>query len=203
MIVLFVPAGFTQQGHPIPVSPQSAPSPPVAQEPDLSARGRIRVTVNLVLIDARVTDRNGKLIRELKPEQFTVLENDKPQKVSSVEYFDASEYDVSQPTERKPLIVRLTGLKPPENVRQELQKRRLIVLFYDLTSMQPDQLLRAISSGQEYVQDQMSPADLTAVVTFGNQLRVMASFTNNRDALSKAIRAIRPGKDSELADMAV
>ena len=202
MIVLSVPAGFTQQGQPIPVSPQSAPPPPVAQEPDQSARGRIRVAVNLVLIDARVTDRNGKLIRELKPEQFKVLENDRPQKVSSVEYFDASEYDVSQPAERKPLIVPLTGLRPPENVRQELQKRRLVVLFYDLTSMQPDQLLRAISSGQEYLQNQMSPADLVAVVTFGNQLRVLASFTNNRNALLRAVRVIRPGKDSELADMA-
>src|ERR1700694_2498214 len=116
MIALSVPAGFAQQGQPIPISPQSAPPPPVAQGPDQSARGRIRVAVNLVLIDARVTDRNGKLIRDLKPEQFTILENDKQQKVSSVEYFDASEYDVVQPTERKPLIVKLTGLKPPENV---------------------------------------------------------------------------------------
>jgi len=202
MIALSVSAGFARQGQPIPISPQSAPPPPVAQEPDQSARGRIRVAVNLVLIDARVTDRNGKLIRDLKPEQFTILENDKQQKVSSVEYFDASEYDAVQPTERKPLIVKLTGLKPPENVLQELQRRRLVVLFYDLTSLQPDQLLRAIDSGQEYVQHQMSPADLTAVVTFGNQLRVLASFTDNRDALLRAIRAIRPGKDSELADMA-
>lgn len=202
MIVLFVPAGSSRQGQPIPISPQGAPPPPTAQEPDLSQRGRIRVAVNLVLIDARVTDRNGKLIRDLKPEQFTVLENDKLQKVSSLEYFDASEYDIAQPAERTPLIVKLTGLKPPENILRELQRRRLVVLFYDLTSLQPDQLLRALDSGQKYIKDQMSPADLTAVVTFGNQLRVLASFTDNRDALLKAIRSISVGKDSELADMA-
>jgi VWFA-related protein len=202
VVVLAASSGFTQQGQPIPVNPRSAPPPPPAEEPDRSARGRIRVVVNLVLIDARVTDRNGKVIRGLKPEQFTVLENDRVQKVSSLEYFDASEYDVAQPTEREPLVVPITGLKPPENVRHELQRRRLVVLFYDLTSMQQDQLLRAIRSGEEYLQSQMSPADLVAVVTFGNQLRVLASFTNNRDALLRAVRTIRPGKDSQLADMA-
>jgi VWFA-related protein len=202
MFVFSVPAGFAQQGQPIPINPQSSPPPPEVQEAGPPARGSIRVAVNLVLIDARVTDRNGKLIRDLKPEQFTVLENDKLQKVSTVDYFDVSEYDAAQPSERKPMVVRITGLKPPENVRQELQKRRLIVLFYDLTSLQPDQLLRALASGQEYVKDQMSPADLTAVVTFGNQLRVLASFTDNRDALLKAIQSISAGKDSELADLA-
>src|SRR5579863_5576594 len=106
MIVLFVPVGSSQQSQPIPINPKSAPPPPAAPEPAQSERARIRVAVNLVLIDARVTDRNGKLIRDLKPEQFTVLENDKLQKVSSVDYFDASEYDVATPTERKPLIVR-------------------------------------------------------------------------------------------------
>ena len=202
IMALFVPAGFTQQSQPTPINPKSAPPSPAAPARDQSERGRIRVAVNLVLIDARVTDRNGKLIRDLKPEQFTILENDKLQKVSSVEYFDTSEYDAAPPTSRKALTVKLSGLKPPDEVRQELQKRRLIVLFYDLTSLQPDQLLRAVDSGQQYIKEQMSPADLVAVVTFGNQLRVLASFTNNRDALLRAIQAIRVGKDSELADLA-
>jgi VWFA-related protein len=201
-IVISVAPGFTQQGQPVPVSPRNNPPPPPAGEPNQSSRGKIRVAVNLVLIDARVTDRDGKVIRGLKPEQFRVFENDKAQKVSSVEYFDASDDDTVQPTERKPLTVQITGLKPPETVRRELQSRRLIVLFYDLTSMQQDQLLRAVSSGQEYLQHQMSPADLVSVVTFGNQLRVLANFTNNRGVLLRAVQSIRPGKDSELADLA-
>jgi VWFA-related protein len=160
------------------------------------------VAVNLVLIDARITDRNGKPIRGLKPEQFTMLENDKSQKISSFEYFDTSGIETAGTNGEKPLIIPLSGVKLPQEMQQELQRRRLIVLFYDLTSMQPDQLLRAISSGEKYLQEQKSPADLGAVVTFGNQLRVLASFTDDRDALLRAVRSIRPGKDSELANLA-
>jgi VWFA-related protein len=202
ILVLLAPVGFGRQGQPVPVSPQTPPAPPAAQESNVSTRGRIRVGVNLVLIDARITDRNGKPIRGLKPEQFTMQENDKTQKISTFEYFDTSGNETASTKGQKPLVISLSGLKPPPEVQQELQRRRLIVLFYDLTSMQPDQLLRAVSSGEKYLQEQMSPADLAAVVTFGNQLRVLASFTDNRDVLLRAVRGIRPGKDSEFANLA-
>ena len=201
IFTLLAPAGFGQQGQPAPISPQAAPPPP-AQAADVAERGKIRVTVKLVLIDARITDRNGKPIRGLKPDQFTLVENDKTQKISTFEWFDTTGMELAGKPEQKPMVIQLGGTKPPQEVEQELQRRRLVVLFYDLTSMQPDQLLRAISSGEKYLQEQMSPADLASVVTFGNQLQVLASFTNNRDGLLRAVRSIRPGKDSALADLA-
>jgi VWFA-related protein len=160
------------------------------------------VTVNLVLIDVRVTDRNSKPIRELKPEQFTVFEDDKSQKVSTFQYFDVAAIETAKTAEPKPIVVPLAGVAPAESVQQEIQNRRLIVLFYDMTSMQPDALLRAVKSGEQFLRAQMSPVDLVSVVAFGNQLRVLANFTNNRDALMRAIRAIMPGKDSGLMDFA-
>lgn len=202
IFVFLVPVGFGQQGQPVPVSPQAPPPPPAAPEAEVATRGRIRVAVNLVLIDARVTDRSGKPIQGLTSEQFSVLENDRSQSISSFEYFDTSGTESAPDKGQKPVVISLSGLKPSQEVQRDLQRRRLVVLFYDLTSLQQDQLLRAISSGEKYLQEQMSPADLVSVVTFGNQLRVLASFTNNREALLRAVRSIRPGKDSELADLA-
>jgi len=202
IVVFLAPVGFGRQGQQAPVNPQAPPPPPAAAKPEVVERGRIRVAVNLVLVDARVTDRNGKPIRGLTSDQFTVVENDKPQKIASLEYFDTSGTEAAPIQGQKPLVIRLSGLKPPQEVQQQLQHRRLLVLFYDLTSMQQDQLLRAVSSGESYVREQMSPADLASVVTFGNQLRVLANFTDNREALLRAIHGIRPGKDSELADLA-
>ena len=37
----------------------------------------------LVLVNVSVRDRNGNLVRDLKPEDFTILEDNKPQKVST------------------------------------------------------------------------------------------------------------------------
>ena len=202
ILILLGSSGFGQQGQAVPVSPQAPPPPPAAQQADVAVRGKIRVTVNLILIDARVTDRSGKPIRGLKSEQFTVLENDKSQKISTFEYFDTSGTEIARTKPEKPLIIQLSGVKPPQEAQQELQRRRLVILFYDLTSMLPDQLLRAISSGEKYLQEQMSPADLVSVVTFGNQLRVLANFSDSRETLLRAVRSIRPGKDSELASLA-
>ena len=77
-----------QQGQAPPVNPRQEPPKPVA--PPIvspgSGRGTIRSTVELVLVDVRVTDKAGKSILGLKPEQFTVTEENHPQKISSFEY---------------------------------------------------------------------------------------------------------------------
>src|SRR5579862_3095259 len=44
----------------------------------------IRVTTHMVLVDVVVTDKQGKAITGLKPEDFTVEENGKPQKIASL-----------------------------------------------------------------------------------------------------------------------
>jgi VWFA-related protein len=200
--LLVVPASMGQQGQPPPLNPRSAPQAPPAAQQSNPAQRRIHVAVNLVLIDVRVTDRNGKSIRELKPEQLTVFEDDKSQKVSTFQYFDIAAIETAGTTEPKPIVVPLAGVAPTESVQQEIQNRRLIVLFYDLTSMQPDALLRAVKSGEQFLRAQMSPVDLVSVVAFGNQLRVLANFTNDRDALMRAIREIMPGEESGLMEFA-
>src|SRR2546427_5944873 len=64
-----------------PVDPRQQPPPPepapAQQRPGKSV---IRTSSDLVLIDAQVTDRSGKPVKGLKPEQFTLLEDDKLQR---------------------------------------------------------------------------------------------------------------------------
>src|SRR6266481_9395142 len=47
----------------------------------------IKVTTSLVNLDVIIKDKKGKVITDLKPEDFTVLENGVPQKI---EFFDAT-----------------------------------------------------------------------------------------------------------------
>jgi len=77
-----------------------------------------------------------------------------------------------------------------------LQDRRLTVLFFDVTSMQPDDLIRALKSAQTFVEKRLTPADLVAIVSYTSSLRVLHDFTNDRDALAKAIKAILTGEES-------
>lgn len=187
----------------VPAAPQNTRS---EQSDPLIVAGRvtIRSSVDLVLIDVRVTDKSGKPVMNLKPEQFSVLEDGHPQKISSLDYNNIERLETARNTNAAPIVVPMGTVPPPkpENVRAAVRDHRLIVLFFDLTALHPDDLLRAQESAQKYIETQMSPADLVAVAIFGNQLKVPVHFTNDRAVLMRAVNKLRAGKEAALADMA-
>ena len=184
------------------VNPRNTPPPPQDQQKQPNAKQPpvLRSFTDLVLIDVEVTDRSGKPIQGLKPEQFTVSEDDRSQKISSFEYSDIEKIDTAGNAGEEPVVVALAGAASPETIREEVRDRRLMVMFFDMSSMQSDELLRARDSALKFVQKKMTPADLVAVVTFGNRLSVLENFTNDKDAVEQAVSRITPGKDSQLAD---
>jgi hypothetical protein len=56
------------------------------QTGDQSAGPVIRVTIDLVQVDAVVTDSKGRHVTGLKPEDFQILEDGKPQKITHFSY---------------------------------------------------------------------------------------------------------------------
>lgn len=209
-ISIVVPASpalpAAQQDRQVPVNPRQAPPKPATPpiETSVSGKGTIRSTVDLVLIDVRVTDKAGKPITDLKPDQFTVAEENQTQKISSFEYNNIEGVERAHVANASPIVVPMGTLPPPkpEYVHEAVRDHRLIVLFFDLTSLQNDDLLRSQQAAEKYIAEQISPADLVAVALFGNQLKVPVHFTNDRDVLMRAIKTLRPGKDAQLADMA-
>jgi VWFA-related protein len=186
----------TRPGH------ENASAPPAQQAN--SEMAIIRSSVDLVLIDVRVTDKSGKPMMGLKREQFSITEDGHPQKISSVDYNNIEGVERAALGNAAPIVVPMGTIPPPkpEAVRAAVRDHRLIVLFFDLTALHPDELLRAQEGAENYIAKQISPADLVAVAVFGNQLKVPVHFTNDRDVLTRALKRLRPGKDTELADMA-
>src|SRR5678815_2365177 len=48
----------------------------------------IRINVNLVQVDATVTDKSGKPVTSLKPEDFEILQDGKPQQIVNFTYVE-------------------------------------------------------------------------------------------------------------------
>ena len=163
-----------------------------------------RSSVDLVLIDVTVTDRSGKPVLGLKPEQFSVTEDGHPQKIASLDYYNIEALEKANVTSALPIVVPMGTVAAPklEAARAAVRDHRLVVLFFDLTALHADDLLRAREGAENYIGEQMSPADLVAVAVFGSQLRVPVHFTNNREVLMRAVKNLRPGKDASLADTA-
>ena len=165
----------------------------ISQEP--SSEYTFRSKAELVLVNVTVRDRNGNPVRDLKREDFTLLEDNKPQQVVS---FDQENTDavLSTAATEAPLL-RATPAQGageiPARVDRPLKDRRLIILFFDLSSMQPDEIDQATAAAQNYVDMQMVPADLVAVVSLGNTLSVNQDFTSDRALLNKALQAFSPG----------
>lgn len=195
------PAGeFSRQGVTVP-APQAAPP---ASRPLGNPSSVLRATSDLVRIDVEVTDRSGKPIKGLRANQFSITDNGKPQKISLFSYSDIESVETAGEESPKPIVVPLdspgaTG--PTSNVvGEQIRDRRLLVLYFDLTSMPTDDLLRAREAALKIIHQQISKADLVAVVTYGVGLSVWADFTNDRVTLEKAIVRLAPNVSSQIAD---
>ncbi len=158
-----------------------------------------RVQSDLVLVNVTVRDKSGNIVRGLKPEDFTILEDNKPQKVVSfdVENIDAvANQDVTQ---AKPLAGHPAESANPSSVTaasgsaNQFKDRRLIVLFFDLSAMEPDEIDRAVTSAEHYVDTQMAPADLVSIVSLGSALLVNQDFTDDHELLKKQLKAFGTG----------
>jgi VWFA-related protein len=203
MLLLYPPGGTAQNPPPpqkeTPAIHPNVPPPPPTEKPDKNNKP-LRVFTDLVQIDAQVNDRSGKTVKGLKPDQFIVLEDGKPQTITTFEYSDVETLETAG-ADAQPIAVTLGDTVTPEKIRQTVRDHRLIVLFFDLTSLQPPDLLRSAQAALNYLHKQMSLADLVAIVTFGNRLTVVTNFTNDRALLERAVVHLRPGMESQLAGL--
>jgi len=156
-----------------------------------------------VRIDVEVTDKSGKPIKGLKESQFEVSDDGKRQAISSFSYADIESIETASADDAKPIIVPLDNEGPntasAEAASEPLQNRRLLVLFFDLTSMQTDDLIRAHDAAEKFVKTQMTKADVVAIVAFSTRLNVLANFTNDHAVLEKAIAQLTPIGENALS----
>ena len=150
------------------------------------------VTVNVV-----VRDKSGAVVRGLTQDDFIVSEDDKTQQITSFDFEELDKTD-AVPETTEPTIVlpkqtpQRAGATPPAAPvapapKVDMHGRRLIVLFFDLSSMQPEELTRAVKAAHDYIDTKLSPADLIAVVSFSTSLNVDQDFTADRDLLGSTV----------------
>ncbi len=155
-----------------------------------------RAKTEIVLVNVTVRDKDGNFVRNLKQEDFTVLEDNKPQNVLS---FDLENTDAVPATDVAQVKVLGSSATPAIQIQNAQQTsaafkdRRLVVLFFDLSSMQPEETERASTSALTYVDKQMMPADLVAIVSLGNSLKVDQDFTADRNKLNRVLQGFTSG----------
>jgi VWFA-related protein len=176
-----------------------APQSPASRTPDnqgVTAQQTpggytLSVNANIVLTNVVVRDRKtGALVKGLKASDFQILENGKPQKIASFDYENVdeaaslAEKTVSGKATVADLIERSFGSDPVK-----LKDHRLIVIFFDLSSMQDEDIDRAVDAAKKYVTEKMQPADLVAMVSMSTGLSLDQDFTSDKTALLHVLAA--------------
>ncbi|MGA9980310.1 MAG: VWA domain-containing protein, partial [Candidatus Sulfotelmatobacter sp.] len=157
---------------------------------------RLRSESDLVLVNVTVRDKSGNFVQGLKPANFTILEDNKPQKVLSfdVENVDAvPALDVAQVKPLAEAPAQATPASSAADTAAQFKDRRLIVLFFDLSAMEPDEVDHAVTSAEHYVDAQMAPADLVSIVSLGSSLLVNQDFTADHALLKKQLEQFSTG----------
>jgi VWFA-related protein len=149
----------------------------------------LKMNAELVLTNVVARDsKTGELVRGLKQSDFSIYENGKQQQLST---FDFQSVEMAAPlneTTISGLAAGSSGNKAAAVAHPEdLRNHRLIVLFFDLTSMQPEDLDRSVAAAQEFLRNKMQPADLVALVSLGNALKVDQDFTADKNALIREV----------------
>ncbi len=169
--------------HPMPAAAQG-------QVKDQNGRNVITVNANIVLTNVVVRDKKtGALITGLKPGDFTIVEDKKPQKIASFDYQNVDEAAVlseKSTTSGKASIADLLENNFAANPK-ELRDHRLIVVFFDLSSMQDEDIDRAVDAATDYVNKKMQPADLVALVSMSTGLSMDQDFTSDKAALLRGL----------------
>jgi VWFA-related protein len=170
------PAPQPPAGQKPPATPPPGDQPPVrAQQPP------IRTGINFVRVDAIVTDGKGEPVLDLKPEEFTVTEDNKPQKIEqfTVVKIDAVEQNASRPT----TAIRSDFDEEREAARPDV---RLFVLLLDDYHVRRGNDMAVRKPLQDFIANQLDPADMVAIMY---PLTPVADihFSRNRGAMIEAI----------------
>jgi VWFA-related protein len=167
-------------------APAQDQTPPPAASPFT-----LRVNSDLVLTNIVVRDKKtGEVVKGLTAKDFTVTEQGKAQHIITFDFESVDQAaQLNEATINAAAPNGIFGAKTGTATQTELRNHRLIVMFFDLTSMQPDDVERAQQAARDYIDKQMHPADLVAVVSLDATLSLDQDFTASKDLLLHAVNS--------------
>ncbi|HEY0171637.1 MAG TPA: VWA domain-containing protein [Pyrinomonadaceae bacterium] len=181
------PAPPQQPAQQRPAPPQPSPTPAEdAGEDDV-----VRITSNLVQFDAVVTDRQGRLVTDLRPEEFEVLLDGKRQEISNFAFVAAAQPAAAAPVRTPEARPDRSAPPPPPVPVRAGQVRRTIALVVDDLGTSATDLYYVKRALKKFVEEQMQPGDLAAVIQTGKGLGALQQFTGDRQLLQRAIDSVR------------
>lgn len=164
---------------------QKPEAPPPQESDDVDV---VKITTNLVQIDAVVTDRKGMHVTDLRSHEVEMLENGKPQKITEFSYIR-----IGRPAEaaaKSPEETATSVPGPPKKLRRE-EVRRTIALVIDDLRMSFDSVRFTKEALKKFLDEQVQPTDLVAIIRTAGGTGALQQFTSDKQQLYTAVEKLK------------
>ncbi len=143
------------------------------------------VTVTVKLIQVYVTDKAGNPITDLRQEEFTILDNNKLQRITEFEkYILIPSASLKRP---KPEQIEVEPLSSTEKVMN-----RKFFLFFDLVNNNTKGFMKSQQAALHFLDNQVHPSDEIGVLSFSvlKGLTLHEYFTKDLDAIRSVVKQL-------------
>ena len=176
LLVLMTGVALTAGQAPAPSAQQQQPAQPPAQQPPT-----FKVRVDFVEVDAVVTDREGRLVRDLKKEDFQVLEDGKSQTITNFTHVD-----IPVDKENRPLFA-ASPIEPDVKTNEKPFDGRVYVMVVDDLHTRFGRTVRVKTAAKQFIERRLGANDLMAVVHTAGSTDSNQEFTSNKRLLLAAV----------------
>ncbi|MDE3105373.1 MAG: VWA domain-containing protein [Acidobacteriota bacterium] len=169
--------------------------------PDPAKPFTLSVSTQLVLRTVTVRDKKGDLVENLTASDFLLTEDGKVQRIRICDLQKLGKPNVDLPgTPLNGEGVKTVPGTPPPRTGNRYNDHRLLILYFDMTSMPMSDQLRALSSAQTFIEQKMTPDDLVSILTYsGGGIRDERDFTSDHAALLATIHSLTVGEGQGLS----
>jgi VWFA-related protein len=169
---------------------------------------KMQVKSQLVVENVTVLDKQGKFVSGLTAKDFKITEDGTPQTIRIFKHQVLSSASTPLPVtprneEHVILYKRLVPVQiAAENPnRSQYSDHRLLVFYFDMTAMPPDDQQRALDAAKKFVRTRMTADDLVAIMWYtGGAVQVVQDFTANRDRLLSILETMMVGQGQGSTD---
>lgn len=162
------------------VKPEAKPTPP-----DETV---VKISTSLIQLDVSVTDKNGRTVTDIKPEEVEIYENGVKRTITGFSFIFMPQPKVDKDKDKKDAASTIP--EPPPILRTENVKRTIALVVDDLT-LSFESAAYTRQALKKFVDTQMQDGDLVGIIRTGAGIGALQQFTANKAQLYAAIERVK------------
>jgi VWFA-related protein len=190
--LLFSFSVYAQIPRPLSTPPVQENEPP--RQPEAAIRQKdaappneedvVKISTALIQLDVVVTDKNGNLITDLKPEDFEITENGERQTITNLSYFSGRKISTTSAN-----LNAVGGLNQTMPTLGEV--RRTVAIVVDDAGLAGSSISQVKKHLTKFINEEVLPGDLVAIIKTSGSVGVLQQFTTDKTKLLSIVENLK------------